>query len=263
MNETWVLYDRMLIDDELYQVWKNFASGVRIFVLSDSCHSGTVLREQMYREWANTKSSVRQFRGASATPRFKAIPKDVERAAYATNKQLYLTRQWAASGKRGDVDASVLLISGCLDNQLSQDGDVNGLFTEKVLKVWNNGRFSGDYPSFHQQIVNLMPGNQTPNYYKVGAANAAFESQKPFTTETAGAQVTNATGPTIQCTSINTTPDDPPPVFQVDASPNAYYILEVANQAELLNTGANYSQRNDSNFWGSWMEDGGHHIPAS
>ncbi len=101
----------------------------------------------MYREWANTKSSVRQFRGASATPRFKAIPKDVERAAYATNKQLYLTRQWAASGKRGDVDASVLLISGCLDNQLSQDGDVNGLFTEKVLKVWNNGRFSGDYPS--------------------------------------------------------------------------------------------------------------------
>ena len=43
-DETWVLYDRELIDDELYALWGSFEVGVRIAVLSDSCHSGSVLR---------------------------------------------------------------------------------------------------------------------------------------------------------------------------------------------------------------------------
>jgi hypothetical protein len=38
------LYDGELIDDEVYAALNQFAGGVRIFVLSDSCHSGTVLR---------------------------------------------------------------------------------------------------------------------------------------------------------------------------------------------------------------------------
>src|SRR5688572_26609917 len=44
MDETWVLYDRELVDDELFDLWAKFKQGVRIFVLSDSCHSGTVIR---------------------------------------------------------------------------------------------------------------------------------------------------------------------------------------------------------------------------
>ena len=44
LDETWVLYDRQVIDDELYGAWAKFQPGVRIFVLSDSCHSGTVDR---------------------------------------------------------------------------------------------------------------------------------------------------------------------------------------------------------------------------
>src|SRR5579862_4558993 len=39
--DTWVLYDRMIIGHELYHIWNDFSSGVRIFVTSDSCHSGS------------------------------------------------------------------------------------------------------------------------------------------------------------------------------------------------------------------------------
>jgi hypothetical protein len=45
MDETWVLFDRQLVDDELYNIWAKFKAGVRILVLSDSCHSGTVVRD--------------------------------------------------------------------------------------------------------------------------------------------------------------------------------------------------------------------------
>ncbi|WP_353814986.1 caspase family protein [Agromyces sp. SYSU T00266] len=44
-SETWVLWDRQLIDDELYALWGLFRPDVRIIVISDSCHSGTVTRE--------------------------------------------------------------------------------------------------------------------------------------------------------------------------------------------------------------------------
>src|SRR4051812_36099287 len=46
-DETWCLYDGQLIDDELYFELSRFSAGVRILVLSDSCHSGTVTRAAM------------------------------------------------------------------------------------------------------------------------------------------------------------------------------------------------------------------------
>src|SRR6476619_2567188 len=45
LDETWCLYDRMMIDDELKAMWTRFRKGVRIVMISDSCHSGTVSRE--------------------------------------------------------------------------------------------------------------------------------------------------------------------------------------------------------------------------
>ena len=44
VDETWCLYDGQLIDDEIKVFWTWFAKGVRIFVVSDSCHSGTVIK---------------------------------------------------------------------------------------------------------------------------------------------------------------------------------------------------------------------------
>jgi hypothetical protein len=68
-----------------------------------------------------------------------------------------------------------------MDNQTSADGDHNGLFTGTLLNVWNNGNFKGDYRKFRKDIVNLMPPDQTPNYYRAGVPDPKFEKQTPFT----------------------------------------------------------------------------------
>jgi len=81
---------------------------------------------------------------------------------------------------RGDVRATVILISGCQDNQLSVDLPAGGLFTQALLRVWDNGSFKGSYSRFHRYIRAQMPPTQTPNYFVVGAINHAFEHQMPF-----------------------------------------------------------------------------------
>jgi hypothetical protein len=68
-----------------------------------------------------------------------------------------------------------------MDNQYSQDGDENGLFTGTLKTVWNGGKIKFGYRKFRDVIVSKMPRDQTPNYYVVGAVNPKFEAQIPFT----------------------------------------------------------------------------------
>ncbi|MGE5095792.1 MAG: caspase family protein [Betaproteobacteria bacterium] len=191
LDETWCLYDGQLIDDELYLELGKFAAGVRILVLSDSCHSGTV---------------VRAGPPAPGQARPRMLPPDVAQRTYEQNRAFYdsLQRQvLAASGGRPTADPdealshvdlassnrlgaiagkfrpALILISGCQDNQTSLDGDHNGAFTGQVLEVWDNGKFTGNYATFHARIVAGMPASQTPNLFTLGKA-ATFTRQQPF-----------------------------------------------------------------------------------
>ena len=168
-DETWCLYDGELIDDELYAALKQFVRGVRIFVLSDSCHSGTVLR-------------AAHFSALGLTPaRPRMMPRDIALRVYMDHEKFYDKLQQRRTTRRTRMDATAVLVSGCQDNQTSADGDRNGLFTETLLAVWKNGKFNGDYPGFHKSIVKLMPPTQSPNYFTMGRTNEQFENQKPFT----------------------------------------------------------------------------------
>jgi hypothetical protein len=178
-DETWVAYDRQIVDDELYALWSRFAPGVRIFVLSDSCHSGTVVRDIEAK--VPGPVSTRQ-KAAAESPRYRALPRDVMIATYRANARLYDAIQERLPGaERADPAATVLLISGCRDDQLSLDGFSNGLFTENLRAVWADGAWEGGHAEFREAIRARMPAKQQPNYLRVGAANPEFERQKPFT----------------------------------------------------------------------------------
>jgi hypothetical protein len=190
-DETWCLFDGELIDDELYFALSRFAPGVRILVLSDSCHSGTVTRAPV-------------SAGADVMPRSRMMPPGVADATYRKHQRFYdgLQRKIAkAAGGRSGVDPDsvlsqllvkprleriagrfrpvTILISGCQDNQTSMDGDRNGAFTEALLRVWADGSFTGDYRQFHAAIRGRLPASQSPNLFTLGRAGT-FARQRPF-----------------------------------------------------------------------------------
>jgi metacaspase-1 len=179
LDETWVLYDRQLVDDELYDLWSKFAPGTRILVFSDSCHSGSVNRGIFDLAAPHV---VEALMDGTKESRTKDLPKDVAEQTYEQNKELYDEVQQAhPSAESAKIDATVILISGCQDNQLSLDGDKNGLFTQQVLAVWEDGKWVGSHPSFHKAVGAKMPPTQSPNYAPVGASDGAFEQQTPLT----------------------------------------------------------------------------------
>jgi hypothetical protein len=196
-DETWCLYDGELIDDELYFELSKFARGVRVLVLSDSCHSGTVTRAAMVPVLAATGF-------AGPTWRSKMMPPAVAMRTYRDHQEFYDELQQQVKRSAGDTlkvdpdtmlgrvavsprltaivkdfQPSVILISGCQDNQTSMDGDHNGAFTEQLLQVWRNGDYRGTYAKFHAAIRSRMPASQSPNLFTLGDT-ATFVRAEPF-----------------------------------------------------------------------------------
>jgi metacaspase-1 len=181
MDETWVLYDREMVDDELYALWGKFKPGVRIAIFSDSCHSGTVAREAVDAVGADRVARSANGGSGSEQPRVKGMPDDLIRSVYENNKDLYDEIQRSVpSFDTVEIGASVILTSGCQDNQTSLDGDKNGLFTQTLLQVWNKGKFRGGYRLFRKRIAQKMPPWQSPNLFIAGKPDPKFATQHPF-----------------------------------------------------------------------------------
>ena len=168
-DETWVLYDRQLVDDELYAFWSEFAPDVRIIVLSDSCHSGTVTRELPPWEVANVDPLP--SRGCP----WRCRTGSTRRTRRSTTRCRTTPKPRLREAARG-----IALISGCMDNQTSGDGPKNGRFTGRLLDVWEKGKFDGSLERLHKAINAGMPQYQTPNYYLIGPADPSFAERPAF-----------------------------------------------------------------------------------
>jgi hypothetical protein len=164
-DEAWLLYDRILLDDELYHAFTRFRSGVRVIVVADSCYSDTSVRSQ---------TGIAAFSSRS-------IPIDFSNDVLLTNKQHY-QRAFSVtlSSTSSNLNCSLILLAACQATQVARDGVRNGLFTEKLKQVWAGGRFTGDYRSFMRRIRSAMPSYQIPCLGSWGYRAAEFERSQPF-----------------------------------------------------------------------------------
>ncbi|MCE1198107.1 MAG: caspase family protein [Marinilabiliales bacterium] len=168
-DEVMVLYDRLFIDDEFTPLWAQFAKGVRIFLLNDSCYNGTVSRF--------VAGDDTNFPKASEDHLVRGIDSSLVRSDFERHLDYFCRIK--ADMVTGPADCSILHISACRDDQEADDGSVtetNGKFTATVRKMLETENFEGSYRDFFESVRQRMPPWQTPGMdTKAGTEDAAFE----------------------------------------------------------------------------------------
>ena len=171
-DETWCLYDGQLLDDELSVLWAGFDKGVRILLLSDSCHSGSVSKGGAIVDDVEDPEEE----GVA----YRYMPRDAAVETYRKNRGFYSEIQLDLPDPRPTISATVRLISGCQDHQRSSEKDGNGLFTRALTTLWSDGSFDGAYKELHDALCASLPDKQQPNHLVIGSANPDYDRQRPF-----------------------------------------------------------------------------------
>lgn len=185
-DETLCLYDFQVADDELFKCWSLFRPGVRILMVADTCHSGTMVRVSPLDAFVPGMPDL-----SVEDPRVRAMPPEVERKTINRNLEAYraYAESFAGISERvilnpstSPVTASVLGLSACQDHQQAMDGDAYGAFTGALLRVWDSGRFTGNYATMRDQIdLAINSDRQTPKLFDKLVRDPSFVSQVPFT----------------------------------------------------------------------------------
>jgi hypothetical protein len=186
-DETILLYDFELYDDVLRQtLWPQFRPGVRILMIADSCHSGTVAM----RIEEHTSDSVEER--SSTRHRDSEIVVLTPDGLVARTVSAQTMRQHRSRARRfyeqpffpiidPPIHASVLLLAACGDAETTGDGDTNGVFTAAMLKVLNQSN-PQDYRDFIRKISTELAGHpQMPTLTPIQPADEVFIAQRPFT----------------------------------------------------------------------------------
>ncbi len=178
-DETWCLCDGHLFDDELYVLWCGFRRGVNILVVSDSCHSGTILWKSFVNLGPALWTRLFPSQGGSARgPVARNMPAEVQARMGDAMKA---GRDAARQASTGLVpECSVVLLAACRDSELAYEDDGRGLFTTALGKALvNPPQKSGYRPLIDATRASLR--RQNPEWRTLGAPAPAFLNGPVFT----------------------------------------------------------------------------------
>lgn len=154
-----VMQERYLLDDDLNRIFSMKREGVRLYVIADCCHSGSVVR---YAPPGGTPMKARflpPYVFARGNQRFERA---IDRAARAPapTKQSY----------------PALLFSGCQDSEFSYDASFstrpNGVFTRTAIDVLQDSRITSPR-AFHDAVRKLLPSKSFPQTPQLFGSKAA------------------------------------------------------------------------------------------
>lgn len=135
--------DNLIVDDELRELFAGLARGVRLTVLSDSCHSGSV-----------TRAVPPEFTPNDSRPRFIA-PSRVGRRGMAADKLRRAKSKHKTTFPESEMGE--VLLSGCRSDQFSFDARFGnkhfGAMSFTALGIIAAAKHKITYAELHKQLV--------------------------------------------------------------------------------------------------------------
>lgn len=175
-SDSWCLADGKLTDRDLYTELAEFDAGVRVVVVSDSCHSGSVLG-------GFAKSSQEEFRAKwDAWWEWLRVRMPTDKGDRLAPEALELLRVPLRPSEKS-IRANVLILAASRGDQSAQDGERNGLFTAMLLKAWDNGRFEGTYSDLIWKVFDLVTSRcrwQAPGWTCDGTCDQSLVNERAF-----------------------------------------------------------------------------------
>lgn len=184
MDQTWCLYNEQMLDDELYECFQEFEEGIRILVVSDSCHSGTVTRDadiELTKLLEDGLSEAKAQRGQIS----RQVPDNVQAEIMGNSyDDIYKPKleKFKNATKRKKVKAAVKLLAACQDQQVTYDGETYGIFTGALGKILGE---SGNTKTGQELIsaIKKYYSYPRPNFFEYGAIIPSFDAAMPFAIE--------------------------------------------------------------------------------
>lgn len=194
LDETILLFDVELFDDVLRKdLWPRFKAGVRILMVSDSCHSGSVFLGPL----ESTTSSVRRIALE------KDEPTEQDEFPVLTPDRLVARTISNTTGRRHraeyidfyqstllpllnpPINASVLLLAACEDFGRTGDDLPHGVYTAALLDVLkkSNPKDYDDLVNKIQQRLTAAGRTQRAVIRPADPNDVTLRRQKPFRIE--------------------------------------------------------------------------------
>ena len=199
-DETIVLSDRMLLDDVLRRgLWSQFKPEVRLFLISDSCHSGSFFAMPGAAEAALAGVSLNsKINAQKSQPVPSPVPERETEVVSTGNLPVRKISDAARrnhlrdfrdfyeeiirnlpTGEAASIKASVLVLAACEDHEDAVEEGNHGVFTRALMNVWDGGNFNGNYKEFHSAITSSLAGKpQHPALTTLGQSD--FSRERPF-----------------------------------------------------------------------------------
>jgi len=146
-DETWYLYDGNLLDDKIRELIHKLKDGVKLTVISDSCHSGTVTRGMMSAISENHRSK----------PRYMPPENDevaIRMASLPTHRRFFLPEK----------DMKEVLLTGCLSTEYSYDAYFDkpmGAFSHTAINIIRDNDHM-TYEDFYKEVRKRLPSSRYP-----------------------------------------------------------------------------------------------------
>jgi hypothetical protein len=168
---------RVIVDDEIRQLFNKRPSGVKLILISDSCHSGTVTRNAPSDPDASGAPRVRFLPLASWLPEDQ-LPKGSNGKPLAS---LPVSRAFSPWSKVVS-SAGDLLMAGCEEgpDHYSYDANFsnrpNGAFTYYALRSLKSLSPQATYRDWHTAIRRSLPSTNYPQKPQVVGTRATLSS---------------------------------------------------------------------------------------
>jgi hypothetical protein len=147
-----------LLDDQLYEIFADRKQGVRVALISDSCHSGSLARIS------------RPLGERSA--RIRYLPPEV----FLSSALRPAAERAASAPFRGTSRTSALVMAGCQDTEYSYDanfgGRPNGAFTYVALRALKDLKDGSTYADWMKAIRGQLPSQDYPQTPRLDATSA-------------------------------------------------------------------------------------------